>query len=220
MSTENIKLTTNFATPIATCLHPDAEELNRGLRALFMGMADAPSARSPSMRLSKDLYESDFFLFDRGEPVLRELRDFCWSNLHTLVCQLNRYGPKDAGRLRIYGHSWVHVTRQHGFFGMHNHPMVSWSGVYCVDPGDPSPEYPDSGALQFHNPLIHARMYEDAGNLHLSRPFGGSNINYHLQPGLLVLFPSWAVHEVLPYRGTAPRITVAFNCKIDMTDAT
>jgi hypothetical protein len=31
------------------------------------------------------------------------------------------------------------------------------------------------------------------------------------RPGLLFIFPSWLLHQVLPYRGTGLRISIAFN---------
>jgi hypothetical protein len=33
-----------------------------------------------------------------------------------------------------------------------------------------------------------------------------------MQPGDLMVFPSFVQHEVTPYFGQAPRITVAANC--------
>jgi uncharacterized protein (TIGR02466 family) len=31
------------------------------------------------------------------------------------------------------------------------------------------------------------------------------------EAGTMILFPSWLVHAVMPYRGTRPRISIAFN---------
>ncbi|MFN3842435.1 MAG: putative 2OG-Fe(II) oxygenase [Rehaibacterium terrae] len=213
-------LTANFATPLASRLHPSPDALNQRLRALFLEMEKRPAEYArpqPSMKINRGLFESHFHLFGIDEPAIRELRDYCWGTLFQLVCELNEYGPAEAAKLEIYGDSWFHITRQHGYFGMHNHPMASWSGVYCVDPGNSPAEHPDSGVLQFHHPNMAAVMYEDPGNTRLRAPFRFSNLNFHLRPGLLVLFPSWLVHEVLPYTGTAPRITVAFNCWMRMT---
>jgi hypothetical protein len=39
-----------------------------------------------------------------------------------------------------------------------------------------------------------------------------------LEPGQLVLFPSWVLHDVKPYEGDGERITVAFNCWFQLND--
>ena len=40
------------------------------------------------------------------------------------------------------------------------------------------------------------------------------------QPGQLVLFPSWILHDVKPFEGEGERITVAFNCWFSLKDDT
>jgi len=40
-----------------------------------------------------------------------------------------------------------------------------------------------------------------------------------LTPGQLVLFPSWLLHEVMPYEGDDVRITVAFNARFKLQGA-
>jgi len=39
-----------------------------------------------------------------------------------------------------------------------------------------------------------------------------------LEPGQLVLFPSWVPHEVMPFYGNDERITIAFNCWFGMKE--
>ena len=31
------------------------------------------------------------------------------------------------------------------------------------------------------------------------------------EPGMLLMFPGWLLHYVHPYRGTTPRVSIAFN---------
>ena len=102
------------------------------------------------------------------------------------------------------------------FFGIHNHPMASWSGVYCVAPGEHDANQADSGKLSFVNPNIAGNMYVDAGSAMVQPPFGMSNMGYSLAPGQLVIFPSWISHYVMPFYGEGERITVAFNCAFQM----
>ena len=43
---------------------------------------------------------------------------------------------------------------------------------------------------------------------------GGANEVFLPKAGRLVLFPSWLLHQVRPYRGTAERISIAFNLSL------
>jgi uncharacterized protein (TIGR02466 family) len=117
-------------------------------------------------------------------------------------------------RLLIYSDAWFHVTRRGGFFGLHNHPNASWSGVYCVDPGQRG-----SGLLTFVNPLLASNMYLDAANASMRGAFASGVRQIDLEPGQLVLFPSWVLHDVKPYEGDGERITVAFNCWFQLKEA-
>jgi len=54
-------------------------------------------------------------------------------------------------------------------------------------------------------------MFKDAANHRLPPLYGMGGRSFELKPGQLVLFPSWAYHEVLPFEGEGERITVAFN---------
>ncbi len=76
-----------------------------------------------------------------------------------------------VNRLEIFNDSWFHVTRRGGFFGLHNHPNASWSGVYCVDPGRSDPGKEGSGLLSFVSPMLTSGMYQDAANIKMKRPY-------------------------------------------------
>ena len=121
-------------------------------------------------------------------------------------------------RLQIFSHTWFHVTRHGGFTILHTHPMASWSGVYCIDPGETPEDRPESGVLRFHNPHHYSNYFVDAGNLRLKPPYHHGTWSIRFQPGQLVLFPSWLQHEVMPFYGSNERITVAFNCWFGMQE--
>lgn len=205
----------HFAVPFAFEQHPNPAELNQSLRELFL-KREAEGGKyanpNPYTIRNKDLFESHFDLFDWPEPVIAELREFCLSNLMRTVAQLNNYDMAFLKRINIATDAWFHITRRNGFFGVHNHPMASWSGVYCVAPGQHDADQPDSGKLSFVHPSIASNMYVDAGAAQLQMPFSMSNMGYSLSPGQLVLFPSWISHYVMPFYGEGERITVAFNC--------
>ena len=135
-----------------------------------------------------------------------------------VIKDLNGYSVEEMQKLRIYDHSWFHVTRYGGYFSAHNHPMASWSGVYCVFPGTARAGEQLGGQLRFMEARPTAGMYLDPGNAYLKLPYAFGDIPYSLPAGALVLFPSYLHHEVTPFWGQDERITVAFNCWVRYAD--
>lgn len=212
-----------FAVPMVEAQHPDSQSLNQQLRTLFLQRESEGSRYAndhPTMGIKPGLFESDFTVFAWPEPPIAQLREFCWASLSRAIAQVNGFGPERMNQLLLRSHTWFHITRRGGRFDFHNHPMASWSGVYCVDPGDPVPGDPESGALTFVNPLGIANMFADPANTQLRRPYALGNLAYPMTPGRLVLFPSWLQHYVQPYAGERERITVAFNCWVETAEAT
>ncbi|MGH8320936.1 MAG: putative 2OG-Fe(II) oxygenase [Gammaproteobacteria bacterium] len=218
-----INITPAFATPIIEARMPDCEPLNARLRELFLRWEqDTSRKRSsvPTPVIKVAVFESDFSLFDNPEPEIQTLAKFCLQHTGYIIQQLNGYSAQEMQQLRIYQHSWYHLTRHAGYTAQHNHPMASWSGVYCVDPGDAVPEKANNGALRFLESRTTASMYLDAGNAHWRSPFGFGELVFQLQAGQLLLFPSYLMHEVAAYYGQRERITVAFNAWVRAAGAT
>lgn len=203
-----------FASPLVRTRLQQYEPLNARLRELFLKWEADPTRKrssAPTGVVKVAVYESDFSLFDNPEPEIQALKQFCLQCTGYAIQQLNGYSPEEMAQLRIYQHSWYHLTRYGGYTAQHNHPMASWSGVYCVDPGDPIADKPNSGALRILEARGTASMYLDAGNAHWKTPFAFGEQAIQFQPGELLLFPSYLMHEVAPYYGERERITVAFN---------
>lgn len=201
-----------FAVPFAEVELPDVQGLNAELRGVFLDRERAGAAYrnpDPSMLMQEGVYESRFDLFQWPDPAIGKLRDLCTAALFRLVAELNGRTPEQMRELRMNVDAWFHVTRRGGMFGLHNHPMASWSGVYCVDSGYDG--VPESGELVFQHPASTANMFMDLSVAHLGAPWGNNPKSYLLRPGQLVMFPSWVLHQVLPFQGERERITVAFN---------
>lgn len=213
------ELTSVFSVPLVFARHPAPERMNQALRELFLRcMEEGDRYRNPEERVyrNKELWESNFSLFDWTEAPVQELKQFCLTQLYHTIGEINGYGVDTLEKMHYGLESWFHVTRRGGFFGTHNHPNNSWSGVYCVahDGDDPNS---DSGKLVFLNPHSTSTMYIDWATANLKPPFSRAPIKLRLQAGQLVLFPSWLEHEVLPYDGDDLRITVAFNARFRYT---
>ena len=96
------------------------------------------------------------------------------------------------------------TSREGGHHGLHNHENASWSGVYypCVPP---PPTDPTS------DPLAGAIVFRLA-----SGERGRCSFSYvRPRPGLLLVFPPWLLHCVMPSppaaAGGRPRVSIAFN---------
>lgn len=208
-----------FAVPFAQETYPDYVAANAKLRTLLLSR-EAQGERyanpNPSLKQQHGVFESDFDLFSWPEPCIQQLRHFCWSTLAQALQALNGYSAEEMRRLQIFSHTWFHVTRNGGFTILHTHPMASWSGVYCVAPGETPEDRPESGVLRFHNPHHYSNYFLDAGNMRFKPPYHHGTWSHRFQAGDLVLFPSWLQHEVLPFYGGDERITIAFNCWFGM----
>ena len=210
-----------FAVPFGFAQLEQCATLNGELCALFRRRAAEGATYAnprPLTQRNGQVFESNFELFRATDAPVQQLKQFCWSSLLSLIAELNKYDEATMKRLLIYSDSWFHITRRGGFFGLHNHPNASWSGVYCVSPGNHDADKPDSGLLSFVNPATLCAMHADAGNAGIRGAFGSGIRHVKFEAGQLVLFPSWVMHDVKPFEGEGERITVAFNCWFSLKD--
>ena len=210
-----------FATPIATARNPDGEALNPHLRALFLEREAEPwrhHIRIPTQ--VGPVFESRFDLFDWPDEPVQNLADFVHGTLSGFIASMNSYGKEDMDGFEFFYDAWFHVTRTGGYQSNHFHPNACWSGIYCVDPGDPVPDRPESGQVKFYDPRgPGAHMHFDPGNRELDPRYSTTPVYLEHQAGQLVIFPSWLLHEVLPYLGQRERVVVAFNAWLEDADS-
>ena len=69
-----------------------------------------------------------------------------------------------------------------------------------------------SGVLRFFDTRAGAGAYRDPANDRLLPPFRFGPVEFRLEAGQCVVFPSYVYHEVAPFHGADRRITVATNC--------
>lgn len=214
------ELVSMFSVPFGFARFPEPQRLNPRLKEFIFALERSGAAANPLPRTQRNAatFESHFNLFRENNAAVQELKAFCWRQLLSMIGTLNRYDLATVNRLQIYNDCWFHVSRRGGFFGLHNHPNASWSGVYCVDPGRHDPGKSDSGLLSFVNPMQMTAMYMDAGVANMKLPWGYQGVNMKLEAGQLVLFPSTILHDVKPFEGEGERITIAFNCWFTLLD--
>jgi uncharacterized protein (TIGR02466 family) len=202
-----------FAVPFAEARLPSCERLNRELEALFLEReTDEFENPTPSHIPQDETFESRFNLFLWPEACVQELRRFVLDTVARTVIEATTLTPEDMARLKLHNHTWFHVSRYAGSFIAHNHPMASWSAVYCVRAGEVVPAHPQSGLLRFLDTRQGANAFADPANLPLHRAYALKPLEIRLAEGQMVVFPSYVFHEVTPYYGPGTRITVATNC--------
>ena len=208
-----IKVRALFATPFGEMRLQNCERLNRDLEALFL-QRETEEYRNPSPSHVPQLetFESRFNLFRWTESCVQELRTFMLNAVAQMVIETTSLKPQDIAKLSFQNHTWFHISRYAGSFVLHNHPLASWSGVYCVRAGENVPQHPDSGLLRFLDVRQGANAYLDPANATLQRAYALAPVELKLEAGQLVIFPSYVFHEVTPFYGRDTRITVATNC--------
>jgi uncharacterized protein (TIGR02466 family) len=208
-----LKLSPAFAVPILQTRLDDCARLNQQLEALFLEReSDEYRNPTPSHTPQAETFESRFNLFRWPEPCVQGLRQFMLDAVARAVLQTSAVTPAELSSLRFSNQTWFHITRYGGSFVAHNHPLASWSAVYCVRAGQAVAEHPQSGLLRFFDPRHGASAYLDPANAKLHPPFALRPLEFRLEAGDLVIFPSYLFHEVAPFYGADLRITVATNC--------
>ena len=97
---------------------------------------------------------------------------------------------------------WTNVNDKGSSNTIHSHANCHWSGVYYI-------QGKDTGEIAFYTqPYLNKQIIRGL-------PFGQS---YAMEPtdGLLLLFPSYLLHEVLANPSDKERINIAFNIKIKL----
>lgn len=208
-----LALSPQFAVPFAVGRVPGCGPLNRELEALLLAREnDQHRNPAPTHVPQQETFESRFDLFRWPESCIQELRRAMLGSVAQAVLQASEITPEQLARLTLHNHTWFHVSRYAGSFVAHNHPLASWSAVYCVRAGEAAPGHPDSGVLRFFDTRPGADAYLDAANRRLKAPFAVRPHEFRLEEGQIVVFPSYVFHEVAPFYGRDARITVATNC--------
>lgn len=118
---------------------------------------------------------------------------------------------------------WANINNKGQFNMFHHHNGSLLGGVYypvkSLDDGVLSFNYGndpvDAGAWGGHGGelVIQSPNYNLQGHLKTNLPSAWNTDHYHINPtsGLLVLFPAYLTHSVMPVMGDTTRISLAFS---------
>jgi hypothetical protein len=203
-----------FATPIALFDVPNAVVLNGELKRIILEREKVSEGTAKSNRggwqSSPDMESwggtAAITLLSWGRNV---------ANRITTDREGNAGGGPHPGFIAVTwrANMWANINRSGDSNEFHSHPGAYWSAVYYVDDGGIAADPALGGELEFLDPRG-ALPVMLGSHLRVAMPGGlaaGGTDRIQPKAGRLVMFPAWLMHQVRPYRGTAERISIAFN---------
>ena len=207
MSTRmNIAVKGLFATPVAAIEVPRAAEINAALGPVILKRRDT----EPSVQASNaGGWHSDRAILEWGAPWAGQIVEIARGVAGQLTA--DRQGRTVQPDWKVT--AWANVNTAGHANVAHYHAGAFWSGTYYVEDGGCASDHTLGGEFEMLDPRgpgpgMYAPHLKFVGQDGAS--VGGAEI-IRPKPGLLVLFPSWLMHQVRPYRGSGTRISIAFN---------
>jgi uncharacterized protein (TIGR02466 family) len=195
-----------FPTVLMTRIYDDVKELNTALGALINKLEkEAHNVADDTSNVGG--YHSDSKLMNRSEPEIVILRDMIGGAVKEYMeryFEENCSAPPTDLKIRMWG--WGINMREGDINTQHVHPDAKISGVYypVIPPGQGggSKSRP-GGSIMFCDPRPRAHMNQVGNQI--------TEIVVPPTPGMMVLFPSYYEHCVIPFKGPGVRTCIAFN---------
>jgi uncharacterized protein (TIGR02466 family) len=202
-----------FATPVAAVQVPDAAALNAQLTELIMRRRDQTASVQAS---NAGGWHSDRDILAWGGASTATIIDIAKGVATQLTADRQGKPVQPAWSVQ----AWANVNGPGDGNICHYHPGSFWSGTYYVADGGCASDPTLGGEFEMLDPRgpgpgMYAPALKFAGEDGTS---AGSAETIRPNPGLLMLFPSWLLHQVRPYRGTGLRISIAFNLGVTTRD--
>ena len=193
-----------FPTPIFRHRWPETETtpVNAALKAAILARRE----QAPGTSLSNvGGWQSDPDIMNWPVPEMAQLKQWI-DRAFGMIMGRELETSEFQSRYAIGG--WANINEYGDYNRTHIHSNHHWSGVYYVDLGDPSPEIGPNGAIEFLDPRPAVGVFDLPGVT------ATGTWTILPEPGLMLMFPSWLRHAVLPYYGEGTRITIAFNLRV------
>ena len=209
-TTINIDVSPIFSVPLAITEVAEAAAINADMERLLLSRERPEFANPvPSALLTRNVFESAPGILQWQDACMVKLRSALMTIVGRVVGELSAFTAQELSSIVGANQTRFHVTRHGGAIPAHNQPMASWSAIYCVNPGDETPDFPDSALLRILDTRMAACAYVDAANARWRSPFGFGHASVKLRAGHLVLLPAYLLREVTTYLGQRPRITIS-----------
>jgi uncharacterized protein (TIGR02466 family) len=208
-ATPKFEMRNLFPTPIAVADLPGAAALSAELKRVIL---EREASHPGTQHSNLGGWQSTWDLHEWGGTAVEALL----ATAVKLASRLTVDRQGQAVKLRWKINCWANVNRSGHGNEFHTHPGAFWSGTYYVDDGGIGADPSLGGEFEVQDPrgiapAMYAPMLTIAGRANAS--LGVSEL-VHPHSGMMVLFPSWLQHAVRPYRGSAERISIAFNLSL------
>ena len=111
----------------------------------------------------------------------------------------------DPNSYPILNNMWANISPTHGFNKTHIHPHSLWSGVYYLQTPD------NCGDIIFTDPRYSRAMFTPGLSEGEADYSEMDTYTFYARRYVLILFPSYLMHEVEPNGSTAERVSISFN---------
>lgn len=192
-----------FATRVLQKAWPDTDTLNEGLRRVIL---DRKSANPSTKRTNVGGWQSTHDLLKWQAPEIAELGKMIHNAFGEVMESELGTG---AFQCSLSATAWANVNTDGDYNRIHTHSENHLSGVYYVTMGEPDPARDPNGAFEFLDPRGAAAASSIPG---VPVVTGGL---VSPVPGMMIVFPSWLAHGVLPFFGKGERISIAFNLRVN-----
>jgi uncharacterized protein (TIGR02466 family) len=203
------ELSVVFGTPMVVRTVPNFLTLNAGLERAILSRAQSGIGTRVS---NVGGWQSLWDFLDWPEPAITLYKaelDRGIQAISSMPALVEGRPPDPKNRVAYTAYGWANVN-QHGHYNrLHIHTACDWSVVYYVSPGEPKPDTPVNGRIEFRDPRPLA-SYSAAPGFTSGQP---RLIKPHA--GLMVVFPAWIEHWVHPFYGEGNRISIAVNVTLN-----
>ncbi len=204
-----------FATPLVVVDVPDAEALNVELRRIIEEREKThPTTQKSNIGGWQSSWDMDRWGGAAAVGLLARARNIANRMTTDAQGRPGRGPHPDHFAVTWMANMWANINRAGHANEFHSHPGAYWSGTYYVDDGGIGADPSLGGELEFLDPrgtvpLMNAPHLRMSGSLS-----AGATERVTPRVGRMVMFPAWLLHQVRPYRGSATRISIAFNLTV------
>jgi uncharacterized protein (TIGR02466 family) len=197
-----------FTTPVMAESWAGAQQYNAELQRVIM----AHEAGSKGVVKSNlQGWQSEIDMLDWGGEAANRLAAHVVQRCNELTTDIAASGQR---RFRWSPEMWANISRRGASNMAHCHPGAFWSAVYYVDDGyRGSSDKALGGELLLIDPrfpMVRMRT-PDLRYFASEKNYDNQEVTMRPRTGMLVMFPSWLTHAVMPYLGDGTRISIAIN---------
>ncbi|MBL0318606.1 MAG: hypothetical protein IPP74_04860 [Alphaproteobacteria bacterium] len=200
-----------FPTLCYQARHEGVDDMNKELSAIIRELEQqGREAKYPNSVKEGFHSTSDFFTIDR--PAVKQFHALLVKNLQHYLRQYwsseSSLPLADLGDLKLQLWGWSLILREGSISAPHMHPHCMVSGVYYPEIPDDLNTSKNAGCFILCDPRPRAAVVPLKGQ--------GNTLVIKPETGLLLMFPSYMEHYVMPFKGTSERLSIAFNVDLPL----